>query len=465
MNKQTQAGYAEWLVTELCDHLEQHHHALIRDLFPELAIQSRAAAKIDSTSIPEMTRLERLTAEITEELKQYLLFDFHILLPFLRYRGKYSESDVSQLADEKTVSFAKRARGRQAEVEKILDNLRKLTSNYNIPVDISPSAKHLIQALRELDALSRELFSVERDIIIPKTGLLDLPLQGATESEKKANRQNNAPMKPIFVCTDFSAGSDNAVRYAAQMALAFHAELILFHASHSSVSATGQETSKTTDEKQREAEARKKLDAVAAQLKKEHGMEPRTECVTGLPVEEIVSTASRFDAGLIITGARETAAGSGLVGGLVYDLMHSATRPVMAVPMGISFTPPKKIVLASDLQRGEQFDDSLLRSLVNRFNAQLLLVSVLSPGEKPGVEKAIAGVELEHRYADITHRLQLTEDESLVDGLNEFAYNHNADLVVIIPHRHNFLIRMMRATQTQKVLKGTHRPLLTLVNN
>lgn len=460
MNDSTGTGYAGWMVAELCDHLEQHHHVQIRDLFPELSVQSRASVRVDGAGLPAVQQIAERLPALESAFAQYLLFDYHVLLPFLRYRGRNESSDVSQLSDHKTARFIQRMKQRQSELLQLLDEFRTITGGYEAPVDASPSAKLLYQGLRELDHAGREWFLIEKEFILSKAGLLELPVINEPAGHHTSKPQS---MKPILVCTDFSDGSDNAVRYAAQLAQTFQTELIVFHASHNSVSATAAESE--GDAKKREAEALRCLQVTADWVKTETGMTVRTQCTTGLPVEAIMTAAREADAGMIVTGARETAAGSGLVGGLVYDLMHASSLPVMAVPIGIKFIPYRKIVLASDLQRGEQFDDAVLRSMLNTFNAQLLLVSVLRPGEKPGVERAIAGVELEHRYSDLTRRLLLTEDESLVDGLNEFAFNQDADLVVIIPHRHNFLVRMMRATQTQKVLKGTHRPLLTLVGN
>lgn len=444
----------------ICERISRHHHELLASLFPEITIHARVAGKVDIGYIPGIASLESVAVELIALVKQYVLFEEHMLLPFLCHKVRFPENELSRLGNPELGHFVKNTMARHETLLSRLDKLKELTSHYVSPLNASPSAKHLFQGLGELDHTLREMIDLETRILFPKAGLV-----GFADTDKKVNTISIPPvMSPILVCTDFSQGSNNAVRYAAEMAKAFQTSLIIFHASHSSVAAT--ETSgMLADEKERRAEALKQLEEAARVIKEQTGLDAQTSCSAGLPVEEIIRAAHLLKAGMIVTGARETAAGSGIVGGLVYDLMHSAEIPVMAIPMGCAFVPLKRIVLASDLRKGETFDDTTLRKVINRFNGELFLVSVLSPGEKPGVDKAIASFELEHRYSDISRHIELAEGENLVDCLNDFAFEKNADLIVMIPHQHNFLVRMMRATQTQKVLKGTHRPLLTLTGS
>jgi nucleotide-binding universal stress UspA family protein/iron-sulfur cluster repair protein YtfE (RIC family) len=443
----------------LCGYIASHHHELLQAIFPEILIHARVAGKVDVGYINGIASLESVTLELISTVKQYLLFEKHMLLPFLCQKVKFPENEISRIGNPELGHFMKNTVARQEAMLNRLDQLKSLTSNYSAPLNASPSAKHLFQGLGEMDNTLREMIRIENTVLFPKAGLVDFQLTAFT-----TNTPTTFPaMSPILVCTDFSDGSNNAVRYAAEMAGAFQTTLIIFHASHSSVSATDAEGILPADEKARRTEALRRLEESARVIKEQTGIDAETSCSAGLPVDEIINAAHLLKAGTIVTGARETAAGSGIVGGLVYDLMHSSDIPVLAVPMGCAFVPLKRIVLASDLRKGETFDDTMLRKVINRFNGELFLVSVMSPGEKPGVDKAIASFELEHRYSDISKQIELTEGENLVDSLNDFAFEKNADLIVMIPHKHNFLKRMMRNTQTQKVLKGTHRPQLTLI--
>lgn len=261
------------------------------------------------------------------------------------------------------------------------------------------------------------------------------------------------PLKTIIACTDFSAGSQSATRYAAALAAAAKAGLVLLHV-HYVQSSSGKAEDETA--------SRARLLLSADELKKEFKIEIRTEQRSGLPVDEIISAARAVSADMIVTGAKDTPAGSGLVGGLVYDLMHASLFPVLAIPQTIRFQPLKNIALAIDPGNRDAFDDSMLRNLQHIFGSNLVLLHVQEKDSKDETKMQMATVAVEYRYAELMHRILLVENENLVSGLSALFENGQAELLAIIPHRHYFLDRMMRSTQTQKVLKKVHYPLLAL---
>lgn len=260
-------------------------------------------------------------------------------------------------------------------------------------------------------------------------------------------------MKTILACTDFSSGSRNATRYAAHLAAALDAQLVLFHAAF---------IQGTSLPKKEETEINAWLVLEADELKKKFKIKVRTEVRAGLPVEEILGAAKRHNSGLVVTGAKETGAGSGLVGGLVYDLMHAALFPVLAVPMDYKFEPLHEIALAIDPNSRAEFNDDALLDIAESFHSLLTLTVVASPGTRDKTLRSAALVAVEYRYAEMVHRLNVVENESLEKGLNSAMKKTDAGLLAIIPHRAHFMERMMHKTKTQKVLRNVTLPLLTL---
>lgn len=261
-------------------------------------------------------------------------------------------------------------------------------------------------------------------------------------------------MASILVCTDFSPGSKNAVRYAAKLAAALEIEVLLVHVVHR------EEQPNLT--KQEEVELNAKLVLSAQDLNKNFKIKVRTEKRTGIPVDEIIAAAKKYHVSLIVTGSKETAAGSGLVGGLVYDLMHAALFPVLAVPMSCSFTPFHEIVLAMDPKSRNDYDDSALVSFILAFHSSLVITAIAEPGTKEKILKDAATLAIEMRYAEMMHMIQVIESESLEKGVQKAIKDNDAELLVIVPHRNHYIDRMMRLTKTQKVLKNINVPLLTL---
>jgi len=241
------------------------------------------------------------------------------------------------------------------------------------------------------------------------------------------------------------------MHFAAALAASLHASLIIFHSSY--------------DPDAKEKDMHALCISAADEMSKKYGIKTQSDYRKGIPVDSILAAAKQHDAGLIITGARGTAAGSGLVGGLVYDLIHSSLFPVMAVPLGSIFNPMKKIMLAIDTESKKTVDDSFLQQLIDSFGSQLVLATVVARGTSEETKKEAAILAVEQRYAEIMHKIQLVENENFVDGLNACITKNGAELLVVIPDRHHFLERMMNQTLTQKVLKNLIVPLLSLPNS
>lgn len=261
-------------------------------------------------------------------------------------------------------------------------------------------------------------------------------------------------MATILVCTDFSAGSQNAVQYAAELTSSLRAELLLVHIVYRT---DGQVVSKQED-----TELNAKLILAAQDLKKKFKIKVRTEKRHGLPVDEILSVAQKNNVDLVVTGAKETAAGSGLVGGLVYDLMHAAVVPVLAVPMSCTFQAFHEIVLAIDPKSRHEYNDSVLVNFILAFHSLLVITAVAEPGNREKVLKDASTIAIEMRYAEMMHMIQVIESDSLERGVQKAIKDNDAELLVIVPHRNHYIDRMMRLTKTQKVLRNINVPLLTL---
>lgn len=268
-------------------------------------------------------------------------------------------------------------------------------------------------------------------------------------------------MKNILACTDFSPSGENAIRYAAGLAQATGASLTLLHICHLPV-VTGETPIMVYSIEDIEKEAEIHLKKDAADLEKVFGLKPKAIVTTGLAVDEITEMADKEHSDLVVMGTQGIGNTPGVFGGVVYELMQSGKISVIAVPPGYSFKPIHKIVFASDLHKNEHPHYMTLRKLVNAFNAKVFLLSIMKTEEVPSTEKAVAGIELEHAFADLNHEFMLLEGDDMEDRLGHFAENEGAELVVVVPHRHNFFKRMFGKTHTKEMLRYTHLPLLSL---
>jgi nucleotide-binding universal stress UspA family protein len=151
---------------------------------------------------------------------------------------------------------------------------------------------------------------------------------------------------PILVAVDFSRGSEAALAWAVDAAIAFEAPLIVLHVVHDPAEAPGyyvprdgrlEEIERVAQDMMEEfvRDARKRL----PRFEDVHRVE--TEVVVGLPVTRILEVAKRRGARLIAMGAQgRTALGDVLLGSKVERVTRLSPIPVTVVKTGPHPEPP-----------------------------------------------------------------------------------------------------------------------------
>jgi len=282
-------------------------------------------------------------------------------------------------------------------------------------------------------------------------------------------------MKKILVPIDFSSTSKNAANYAAVVAKQLKAEIILMHA-YIEPLATGdlpvvsisfEELKKAVDEQ---------LVKIENELITKHGKDIVISSITkiGFVFEEIKDTVEKNNIDLIVMGI--TGAGKFselLIGSNATRVVHLLKCPVFIVPPEGRFTQIKNIAFACDYNQLEESKavDKLVE-FVKLFNAKLMIVNISNDLKKPAQPKELAGVLLEYIFENVDESLDIPDnvdysvykikDEDIVHGINNFVDKHKADLLVMIPRKHNLLSTLFNESNTKKMAFHTHVPLLAL---
>jgi len=270
-------------------------------------------------------------------------------------------------------------------------------------------------------------------------------------------------MKTLLTATDFSAASRNAVNYAAAMAVAVKAQLIILHVY--SVPVVTEVPLPASSLEDIEKRARKRLKRMADTLQKKYGKKLQLTylCRCGFALDEIKTAVKEKGANLLITGMQ----GAGyvaerLMGSITTALMTESNCPVLCVDKRMPFERPKKIVFATDLKGTVHKEYAgFLQELVELFKAKLLLLNVFKPGNAmPTVGEATEGMKLDTLLRGVKHSFHYAENADVVAGINTFVKDQKADLVVMIGRRHSLLERLFKEPQTKRMAFHASRPLL-----
>ncbi len=265
-------------------------------------------------------------------------------------------------------------------------------------------------------------------------------------------------MYTILCPTDFSAGAQRAAEFAADLAKAWNAPLVLVHAyevPHSdnlAIARLLEEVKRLTEESlQKEA---KRLEG--------HGVQIRTEALYG-NVVSVVKDLVEDDPWhtFVVTGTRGASGfAQELFGTNASALMHYLPCPVWVVPEGAPKGLPKRIALAVDGLLEPATDGAFANAVVlgKRLGARVDAVHIHSDGEKPHVDWP----EKEQRIRAHGLPVEVRRAPGVEEGLLRFLAETQSDALAFIARKHHWLLEMGHRSVSNALVFRAQQPLLVM---
>ena len=271
-------------------------------------------------------------------------------------------------------------------------------------------------------------------------------------------------MKNILVPIDFSEASFNAMHYAAFLANAFSANLIVLHAY------TGTQGFDETLDNQ-VYDSIEELDEANEQfLKNEINGVIRNFTVKaegiiskGNAAEVIKEIAEQRQASLIVMGMKGKGESNSIFGSTTNTMISKVEMPLLVVPQHAPYQSLHTITIASDFQ-DEKLPASydLLTSLADKFNAVVQILNIRKRKEELS-EKIISdkhgAAQLWEKYA---HSFNIIEADDIEEGINKFLHSKPTDMLVMIARKKSFLDRILGVSHTKSMTHQVEVPLLIL---
>jgi nucleotide-binding universal stress UspA family protein len=272
-------------------------------------------------------------------------------------------------------------------------------------------------------------------------------------------------MKLIIATTDFSAISNNAIKYATDMATAMGTSLMLVNVyqlpiSFSEVPLVTISLDEIRDiSEQKLAEMKKNLESIT-----DGKLKIYTESRLGEVGEEITKLTETLSPFAIIMGTRgTTGAGRFFMGSNSISVISKVGVPVFVIPPGVRFKPFKKIGLATDLKAVvDNTPISKIREVVQFFHAELHVLNVdyhrkhftpSTPEETLNMDSLLAGMNPLYDFI---------ENKDIDQGLNDFSEKNNLDLLITLPKKHSMLERFFEKSTTRELIHETHIPIMCI---
>jgi nucleotide-binding universal stress UspA family protein len=270
-------------------------------------------------------------------------------------------------------------------------------------------------------------------------------------------------MKTILVATDFSPASLNATNYAADMALAINADLLLLHVYQ--IPVVYYEVPASVTEYDILKDAEKNMMQLKYKLKQRAGghLNIKSEISMGIFSRVLKTICERTKPYTVVMGSQGTTAATRLFFGshTIYAMKH-LKWPLIAVPPKAKFSSVKKIGLACDFDKvvdTTPIDE--IKILVNDFNAALHVVNT-SRRNSINPEIVFESGLLQEMLVSLKPDYHFITNENIDEGIMDFAEKNNIDLLVVLPKRHGLLDTFIHRSHTKQMVLHSHVPVMAL---
>jgi len=266
-------------------------------------------------------------------------------------------------------------------------------------------------------------------------------------------------MKRIMLLTDFSDTARNAAMYALKM---YEEENVNFYL----LNAYDLEFSGSPYIVQvKEELATESLKGLKNELTLIHRRFSRAKVellsLFGNLIDVIRSEIAQSHYNLIVLGCRgETALENFLLGSRAYDVIKNIDAPVLLVPKHARFKHPDKIVFATDLKDIDT-DEMVepVRDLVHMYHSPLLFVNVL---EDDYINRVESEEKIANHFPGVNLSFNFIEDEDVIEGINNFIEENEADIVALVRHNMGMIDRLFHPSITKQMVLHPEHPMLIL---
>ena len=271
-------------------------------------------------------------------------------------------------------------------------------------------------------------------------------------------------MKTIIVPTDFSPVALNATNYAADMAIAVDAEILLVNIYTIPVSYSEVPVALISTEEMKKA-SESELETLKTSL--EHitsgKIKIRIESRMGNTVDELEDICNTAKPFVVIMGAKGKGGIENLLfGSTTLTAIRHLSWPVICVPPGKEYgTGIKKIGFACDFKEvKESTPVSLIKEIVSAFGAELHILNVDYNNKDFRSETPEQTFKLHDLLKDIKPIYQFINHPDVEDGINEFAETNNIDMIIAIPKKQKLLEGIFKPSSTKQLIFQSHIPVM-----
>ena len=270
-------------------------------------------------------------------------------------------------------------------------------------------------------------------------------------------------MNTIIIPTDFSSSADNAMHYGAKLAKHLNLTVTLLNVYQIPVSIndmpvmliSADELKKSSDDG---------LTRCKDELKRSYiDLAITIESRLGDVNDELNELCNEVKPFVIVMGSHNV---SGLervlLGTTTISVIRHTKYPVIAVPPDVTSFSLNNVSLATDLVEVDNLPHQKIIDVVSTLNAPLTIVHIERDNEEVDAK---AAQNLCNSLQSLQPKYLSVKDDKVVHGLNKYIDENHPDMIITIPHKHNFFERFFFRTNSENVLNHVPLPIMFMLEN
>lgn len=161
-----QQDWSQASMTALADHIEQTHHAYLRQELPRLTAMTQKVNAAHGERHTELAEVERTFAGLRDELTEHMMKEEQVLFPMIR-RLESADGPV-QFHCGSVNNPIRMMEHEHDSASHALTRLRELTKDYAPPEDACNTYRAMLDGLRELELDLHQHIHKENNVLFPR---------------------------------------------------------------------------------------------------------------------------------------------------------------------------------------------------------------------------------------------------------------------------------------------------------
>ena len=163
--------YNDWSLDFLADYIVNTHHTYVKKSIPEIRNYAAKVAKVHGDNHPELLRINQLAQEVCEEMSLHMVKEETVVFPYVKELFAARNNGNGKVNFGNLESIVTPINMMEMEHEVVgnnMDEIRKISHNYEVPEDGCASYSFLFKMLDEFENDLHIHVHLENNILFPK---------------------------------------------------------------------------------------------------------------------------------------------------------------------------------------------------------------------------------------------------------------------------------------------------------